>query len=224
MTEGFTLVAAVVPRGKAEALSREARGAGAGGGTIVMARGASESAFLRFLALGETSKEIALAIVPAAVKRQVIGALVAATERERKNFGELFTIDAADFFKPNQSEEGGGAMERDETAKDGGSAERELITVIANSGYADDIMDAARAAGAEGGTVINARGTADPSDEKFFGMEIVPEKDMVEILAKTGDAQRIFDAIKALPCLSKPGSGVAFRCKARDFTALGKRK
>ena len=58
-----------------------------------------------------------------------------------------------------------------------------LISVILNKGYADDAMAAARKAGAGGGTVINARGTAREDDAKFFGMHIVPEKEMLMISA-----------------------------------------
>ena len=58
----------------------------------------------------------------------------------------------------------------------------DLITVILNSGYADDAMAAARKAGAGGGTVIKARGTAKEGDESFFGVQIVPEKEMLLIV------------------------------------------
>ena len=58
----------------------------------------------------------------------------------------------------------------------------EMINVIVNKGYAEDAMAAARKAGAGGGTIINARGTAKECDAKFLGIEIVPEKEMLLIL------------------------------------------
>ena len=36
----------------------------------------------------------------------------------------------------------------------------ELIVCIVNSGFAEEVMSAARECGARGGTIINARGTA----------------------------------------------------------------
>lgn len=97
-----------------------------------------------------------------------------------------------------------------------------LITIIVNRGFAEDAMDAARKAGAGGGTIINARGTAKEGDAKFFGMEIIPEKDMIFVLAENEKADAILEAVRTLPCLSKPGSGIAFASPAENFTLLGK--
>ncbi|MBP5450040.1 MAG: P-II family nitrogen regulator [Spirochaetales bacterium] len=99
----------------------------------------------------------------------------------------------------------------------------ELLTVIVNKGFASDAMSAARKAGATGGTILNARGTAREGDEKFFGMDIVPEKELLMILTKTENEAAIREAIRALPCLSTPGSGIAFTCPADNFTLLGKK-
>ena len=46
----------------------------------------------------------------------------------------------------------------------------ELIMVIMNEGYSDTVMDAARSAGAGGGTVLHAKGTGKARAEKFFGV------------------------------------------------------
>ena len=100
----------------------------------------------------------------------------------------------------------------------------EMISVIVNKGYADDAMAAARKAGAGGGTVITARGTAREDDEKFFGVHIVPEKEMLIILVESGKKDAVLNAIKNLRCLSEPGSGIAFCAGVDDFILLGKKK
>ena len=46
----------------------------------------------------------------------------------------------------------------------------ELIMAIMNEGYSDTVMDAARSAGAGGGTVLHAKGTGRARAEKFFGV------------------------------------------------------
>ena len=83
-------------------------------------------------------------------------------------------------------------------------------------------MAEARKAGANGGTILNARGTAKEGDSKFFGMEIVPEKDMLLIVADNEKAENIVNAIKNLSFLQTPGSGIAFTVPADDFNLLGK--
>lgn len=98
-----------------------------------------------------------------------------------------------------------------------------MINVIVNKGYAEDAMAAARSAGAGGGTVLTGRGTAKEGDEKFFGVEIVPEKELLMILAPNQKARAVVDAIKCLDCFSKDGSGIIFTADASGFSLLGKR-
>ena len=57
--------------------------------------------------------------------------------------------------------------------------EHELITVILNEGYSDFVMDAARAAGAGGGTVLHAKGTGGTRGEKFFSVSLADELEVL---------------------------------------------
>lgn len=100
----------------------------------------------------------------------------------------------------------------------------ELIIVILNEGYSDAVMDAARAAGAGGGTALHAKGTGSSRGEQFFGVRLADEKDMVYIIAYKDEKAAIMKAIseQAGPatkagaiCFSLPISSVA-GLRARD--------
>ena len=84
-------------------------------------------------------------------------------------------------------------------------------------------LAAARKAGAGGGTIIGARGTAKEGDAAFFGMKIVPEKDMLMILVPADKKDAIVQAIKELPCFAEAGSGIIFSQSAQEFLLLGKK-
>ena len=71
----------------------------------------------------------------------------------------------------------------------------ELLVVIANHGYSDLIMDAARGAGAAGGTVIHAKGTGMEGAAHFMGVELVNEKELVLIVSRTTLKNQIMHAI-----------------------------
>ena len=103
------------------------------------------------------------------------------------------------------------------------SATHELISVIVNVGYADEVMNAARRAGAPGGTVINARGTGKEEDVKFFGMTIVPEKELVLLLVPKERCEEILEAVMVVPCLARPCMGIAFCMDVERFVSLGSR-
>ena len=71
----------------------------------------------------------------------------------------------------------------------------ELIMAIMNEGYSDTVMDAARSAGAGGGTVLPAKGTGRARAEKFFGVSLADEKDVVYIVAHAEEKAAIMQAI-----------------------------
>lgn len=60
----------------------------------------------------------------------------------------------------------------------------ELIVAIADQGNLEMVMDAARGAGAYGGTVIHAKGTGMEYAEKYLGVTIAAEKAMIFIVTK----------------------------------------
>lgn len=71
----------------------------------------------------------------------------------------------------------------------------ELLVVISNQGYVDQIMDAARKVQAAGGTAIHAKGTGGTQAEKFLGVTLVPEKDVVFIVSRTEGKNAIMKSI-----------------------------
>lgn len=73
----------------------------------------------------------------------------------------------------------------------------ELIIVIANQDNTDEIMNLARNAGARGGTLLRAKGTAPEDVKKFFGVNISEDKDMIFIAAKTEDRKAIMTAVSS---------------------------
>ena len=70
-----------------------------------------------------------------------------------------------------------------------------LILVTVNQGYTDAVMDTARAAGARGGTVIRARWTGAEEVEKFVGITIQAEKEVLAIVANNRERNAIMEAI-----------------------------
>lgn len=71
----------------------------------------------------------------------------------------------------------------------------ELLVAIANQGYTELIMDAARKVHASGGTVIHAKGTGSQRAEQFLGVTLVPEKEIVFIVVRKDRKNDIMRAI-----------------------------
>lgn len=211
----YYLLLSVVPHEKAELVSNAALKAGSFGGTVVTGKSISENPVLDFFGLGSATKEIVLILTESGKKDAILSSIVDACAGEKKKFGFVCVLNADTLIKTGtvQGQEGADMSNENQT----------LIYVILNKGYADDAMSAARKAGATGGTVINARGTAREDDAKFFGVHIVPEKEMLLMVVDSNKREAVLNAVKTLKCLEEPGSGIAFCSGVEEFKALGKK-
>ena len=95
-----------------------------------------------------------------------------------------------------------------------------LIVTIADKGSVDTVMDAARSAGARGGTVIGARGTGKPEHAKFFGMSIGEEKEIVYIVVRKAEKSAIMEAIMAQAGPHTASHGVLFSLPVDSIVGL----
>ena len=96
----------------------------------------------------------------------------------------------------------------------------ELIVVIAEQGYTNLIMDAARGAGAYGGTVIHAKGTGKEAAEKFMGVSLALEKEIIYIVTKTEQKNAIMSAIMKDAGLDSKAKAITFSLPVTDTAGL----
>ena len=93
----------------------------------------------------------------------------------------------------------------------------ELIIAILNEGQSDSVMNAAREAGATGGTVLHAKGTGSSRAKKFFGVSLADEKDMVYIVAHSDEKAAIMSAISKS---AGPGSKAGAICFSLPISSV----
>jgi nitrogen regulatory protein PII len=96
----------------------------------------------------------------------------------------------------------------------------EVVTVIVNDGFTDLVMDAAKKAGARGGTILTARGTGNKDIEKFFGVVITPEKQIVMILVPREIKDAVVEGIYKEVGINTKGQGIAFSFPASDVIGI----
>ena len=96
----------------------------------------------------------------------------------------------------------------------------ELLVVIANQGYTELVMDAARSVHAAGGTVIHAKGTGTDKAEKFMGVTLVPEKEMVFIVVRKEYKNSIMRAIMDQAGLESKARSIVFSLPVTDTAGM----
>lgn len=219
------LLIVVTRHGAGDRVARVARDAGARGGTILGGRGCAASRLLQLLCLADTEKDLVLVLAPAADMPVIAAAVRRSQEIFRKTTGIGIVLDATAVLRSAWRAAAAPAPDPQGEAMKASTgrepAGHQLIFAIVNAGYADDLMAAARGAGATGGTILKARGTGTEADASFFGITIVPEKEVLLVLAESGAAPAICEAVREAPCLEEPGSGIIFCVGAEDFFPLG---
>ncbi|WP_295744073.1 P-II family nitrogen regulator [uncultured Oscillibacter sp.] len=181
----------------------------------VLGQGTATTEILDCLGLEATEKAVLLCVVPHSPR------LVRQAARELwldiPGRGILMTVPvstiggaaARDYLLQQEAEE---RMEREQT--------HELIVVITNQGCTDKVMDAARAAGATGGTSIHAKGTGAELARRFLGVSIAAERELIFILARKEDRSPIMKGVMSQAGIHSAAQSLAFSLPVSDIAGL----
>ena len=219
----------LVGRHRGELLVAAAKAAGARGGTIGLGRTVGNNPILAALSLADMQQDVLFLLLGPEKDRVVDAVMKAAADNPKKLSGYAAIMDVAGMMVRTAPGTSAATSEEQPQNAPGSGAGRErmesgyeLVTIITNSGFADDVMAAARKAGATGGTITTARGTGTEEDVKFFGITLVPEKDMLMIVVAKDKVADIINAVSSVPKLNEPGGGIVFTQNVEQFLILGK--
>lgn len=96
-----------------------------------------------------------------------------------------------------------------------------LIVTIVKKGAASKIVAATKKAGAEGGTILFGKGTANKNIYlDFLGMDFEPEKEVILTFVKQEIAEDILAVITREANLNKPGKGIGFVIDIKRLTGI----
>lgn len=201
----FELIYLVVNYGMGSRILHKAKEYGISGGTIFIGKGTVNNSLLNFLSLYDERKEIVLMGTDNHTADHALVELNKEFQFDKPNHGIVFTTSACEIvgsrcYKSEENEEGRGVNK---------TMYQNIITIV-NRGKAEDVIEAAKAAGSKGGTIINARGSGVNETSKLFNMDIETEKEMVMILSKENITDNIVSSIRERLEIDKPGNGIIF--------------
>ncbi|MCR5262883.1 MAG: P-II family nitrogen regulator [Clostridiales bacterium] len=96
----------------------------------------------------------------------------------------------------------------------------ELIICILNHSYTDDVMAAARSAGASGGTVLHGKGTGADYARQFLGVSLASEKEILLIVAASEDKSAIMRAIAEKTGPQTPAGAISISLPVTEVAGL----
>ncbi len=203
--------------GKGSKIMQAAKKSGITGGTILLAKGTANNSMAEFLGLSEIRKEIIMMGANKKTARSVLEALDTKFNFDKPNHGIAFITAVSEMI---------GSVGCKATETDIEERREEAmycaITVVVEKGKAEEVIDAATAAGSRGGTIINARGSGIHETSKLFFMDIEPEKEIVLILSERKGAQAIIASIGEKLDIEKPGKGIIFVQEVSKVYGLAK--
>jgi nitrogen regulatory protein PII len=175
--------------------------------------GSAESEIYDLLGFGSPKKVIALSILTSAMTRRFLSQLGEKINFHQPGTGIAFTISlngvSSSLWKLCRQDNEHIFTEREDPAMESKET-YDLIITIVNRGHSDLVMEAAKKAGATGGTLLHGLGLGSKEAERFLGITIQPEKDVILVLAPREKKPAIMETITHEVGLNTTGRGICF--------------
>ena len=162
--------------------------------------GTASSEMMDILGLGSPDKSIIITALPRIFADKMLKKVKKELKLGTINSGIAFTMPLSGvnnlLFRMLEKFNGEGTEElKKKEVGVVGDIKHSLIAAVVNQGYSEAVMDAAREAGAGGGTVIHSRRLGDMEAMSFWGLSIQEEKEIVFIVADKEHKLKIMQAI-----------------------------
>ncbi|MDR1539860.1 MAG: P-II family nitrogen regulator [Clostridiales bacterium] len=211
--KNFSLICCVVNVEQGSRALKIAKRHGVRGGTICMGRGTISNKILELLDLNDSRKEFVMMCVEKELTHEVIDSIATEMHFSKPNHGIAFSCPITHFLGFKHYEYG-----KDDN-KEMEAVYNAIFTVV-DKGLAEDVVTAGKAAGARGGTIINARGSGIHDASVVFAMAIEPEKEMVMILAQKDLTGKIVTSIRDKMRIDEPNKGIIFTVPVNEAIGL----
>ncbi len=161
--------------------------------------GTASSEMMDILGLGSIDKTLLISVLPKHFADEMLRKLRKALKIGTPDSGIAFTmpISGANNYVVRMlqqiSDEAAKAMERKEEIM--AQLKHVVIASIVNQGYSEEVMNAARAAGASGGSILHSRRVGNEKATEFWGFSVQEEKEIILIIANAENKLAIMQAI-----------------------------
>ena len=200
-----------------------------------LGKGTADSKLFDYLGLETGDKLLQMLPVTAENGKELLREFRRTVHYEKRGSGIAFIVPVSsvggktilDYMAGGQTMGDGLENKKSENAKgkgDGNAQQKsfrfDLLVAVCNQGYAEEVMQAARKAGAGGGTIVHAKGTANQYTEKFFGITLSEEKEIILIVTRNTDRDRIMEAIKTEAGVASDAHTIVFSLPVENVAGI----
>lgn len=219
------LLVGVVSAGDAAEVSQLCNSVGAALSYSFEAFGTAQTAILDYLGLGETSKRVILSLIPESAEKAILEGIQKEMALYLVGKGICFTLPLTGVSSIVANGLLKGAPQEKNNGREGKMKEDtrmyDLIIAAMQSGFADDAMNAAREAGAAGGTLIHATTLNNRKAEQLIGVTLQQETEVLMILTRREGKLAIMRAVQETAGLKTDAGGVLFSLPVDNLIGVG---
>ncbi len=188
---------------------------------IALGRGTAPTELLSYLGLHPSEKAVCFSVVTDSVFWEIRKELEQKIRIDVPGTGIVFTVPLSSIGGIRELKyltDGQNFEKKEESVMK--ETDHELLVVICNQGYNEQVMDAAREVGAAGGTVLHAQGTGTEKAEKFLGISLASEKEMIFIVTRTEKKKMIMQKIMEKAGLETRAKAIVFSLPVTETAGL----
>lgn len=187
-------------------------------------RGTARSQVLDYLGIGETEKAVVFSLFPESDEEAILREIRTQMSLYLVGRGISFTVPLSSVSEIVANGLASAAatktVDRSKIMTDA-NRKFDLIVAIVNSNFTDEAMEAARSAGAAGGTIIRARTLSNAKAEQFIGITLAQEQEVLLILTRRESKTEIMHALSERVGLKSEAGGVIFSLPVDKTAGIG---
>ena len=189
--------------------------------------GTAKSHYLSYLGLDEIEKRIVYSLIPNYCESRVLKAINKSLKLYLMGNGIAFTIPLSGISNlisnailstPVKED----AEAQKNTKERGNRKMHELIVAVVNQKFTDAVLDASRAAGATGATILHTRSVNNKQVEQILGTTFKQETDTIAFLTSHEYKQKIMEAIRECAGLKTDGGAILFSLPVDSLVGIGR--
>lgn len=192
----------------------------------ISAHGTASSEIMDMLGLGSNEKRVLISMVPGTIVDRLLNKLQKRLYLGAPNTGIAYSVPlngcSASMMRMMKKWKNDHNVSL-ESEKEGEMMDNEYVMIMAfvDEGFSEDVMAAARPAGATGGTVFHSRTAGSEDTLKIWNITVQQQREIVMILAEKKDKVAIMKAISEKCGSESPAHGMVISMPVDGVAGLG---
>ena len=195
-----------------------------------LAFGTVKSNYMSYLGIDEIEKGLLYALIPNHCEKQLLHAINKRLKLYLMGRGIAFTIPISGIsniisraiLSTPLKEDGTVSPRTPNTTEKERKKMHEMIVAVVNQKYTEAVVDAARAAGATGATILHTRSVNNAPAEQLIGTSFTTESDTVFLLTTNEYKMKIMESIRDAAGLKTEGGAVVFSLPVDSLVGIGR--